>query len=112
MEIKNMNEYQLLALRTKPDLNRRESMANFALGSTGEAGELADMIKKHIFHNHKLPFDEVGKELGDMLWYIALMGELFGFTLQEIAEMNIKKLRKRYPEGFSVDASIQRVDVE
>lgn len=112
MEIKNLNEYQLLALRTKPDLSRRDLMLNAALGSTGEAGELSDAIKKHVYHNHPLPFENVAKELGDMMWYISLMAEVFGYTLQEIAEMNIEKLRTRYPEGFSTVDSIKRVDVK
>lgn len=112
MEIKDLNEYQLLAMRTKPELSRPDAMLNFALGSTGEAGELADMIKKHVFHGHHLPFEEVGKELGDMLWYLSLMAELFGYTLQEVAEMNIDKLRTRYPQGFNSVDSIKRVDAK
>lgn len=112
MEIKDMNEYQQLALRTKPELSDKDLMLNAALGATGEAGELADAIKKHIYHNHPLAPENVAKELGDMMWYISLMAEVFGYTLQEVAEMNIEKLRKRYPEGFSSVDSIKRVDVK
>lgn len=73
---------------------------NACLGLSGEVGEFNDMIKKWIFHEKN--FDEVHakKELGDVMWYVALMCDSFGWDLDEIMGMNIDKLKARYPEGF------------
>lgn len=81
---------------------------NACLGLSGEVGELNDMIKKWIFHEK--PFDEVHakKELGDVLWYVAMMCHSFGWDLDEILQMNVDKLKARYPQGFSVELANNR----
>lgn len=81
---------------------------NACLGLSGEVGELNDMIKKWIFHEK--PFDEVHakKELGDVMWYVAMMCHSFGWDLDEILQMNIDKLKARYPEGFDVKLANNR----
>lgn len=83
---------------------------NACLGLSGEVGELNDMIKKWIFHEK--PFDEVHakKELGDVLWYVAMMCHSFGWDLDEIMQMNVDKLKARYPQGFSVELANNRKD--
>ena len=107
-----LNQYQELAARTdneKEPLNMR--LANYALGVAGEAGEVADIIKKHVFHGHELDKKDLLKELGDILWYVSMLSKLGGFTLEEVATANIDKLSRRYKNGFSKEASIARVDV-
>ena len=81
---------------------------NACLGLSGEVGELNDMIKKWIFHEK--PFDEehAKKELGDVMWYVAMMCESFGWDLDEIMQMNVDKLKARYPQGFSVELANNR----
>ena len=81
---------------------------NACLGLSGEVGEFNDMIKKWIFHEK--PFDEVHakKELGDVLWYVAMMCHSFGWDLDEIMQMNVDKLKARYPQGFSVELANNR----
>ena len=81
---------------------------NACLGLSGEVGELNDMIKKWIFHEK--PFDEehAKKELGDVMWYVAMMCESFGWDLDEIMQMNVDKLKARYPKGFSVERANNR----
>ena len=81
---------------------------NACLGLSGEVGELNDMIKKWIFHEK--PFDEehAKKELGDVLWYVAMMCHSFGWDLDEIMQMNVDKLKARYPQGFSVELANNR----
>ncbi|HEX5830965.1 MAG TPA: nucleoside triphosphate pyrophosphohydrolase family protein [Gemmatimonadaceae bacterium] len=106
----DLNEYQALARRTLGDRTHDEQLANAALGLAGEAGEVADAMKKHLFHKHPLDRDEMVKELGDCLWYVAAMATALGIELDEIGARNIDKLRKRYPEGFSVERSLNRVD--
>lgn len=93
------NEYQKLAMRTAN--GRCFNLANAGLGLSGEAGEATDIIKKHLFHGHILCPEHLAKELGDVMWYVALNATLIGYDLDGIMQMNIDKLKARYPEGFS-----------
>lgn len=106
-----LDGYQRDAMRTagtKGDTRNR--LANFALGIAGEAGEVADYVKKVIFHGHILDRENLCKELGDTLWYVAVLANEAGLTLEEVAKVNIAKLRKRYPDGFDQQSSINRVE--
>lgn len=117
------NEYQKLAMRTNDkkstdrllnkinDLkigNRGEDtpeielggVLNAALGLSGEVGELNDMLKKWIFHEKQLDVEHLKREIGDIYWYLALMCDSFEFNLDEIMQINVDKLKARYPEGF------------
>lgn len=105
-----LNQYQELSARTAN--THDNELANYGLGVTGEAGEVADIIKKTIFHGHDLDTDELRKELGDVLWYVSQIARVAGLTLEEIAGANIDKLMRRYPEGFSQEASKQREEGE
>lgn len=106
--------YQELALMTASAESLVDSgtMLNAAaLGLNGEAGEIADHVKKVMFHGHPLDEatrDKIAKEIGDILWYCAMGARGLGLGLGEIAEMNVEKLKKRYPEGFSSDRSLNR----
>ena len=104
-----LDEYQRLALRTA---GHRESTAKVltytALGLTGESGEVAEIVKKTFYHGHPLDVDALRKELGDVLWYLAVMADGLGLSLDQIARENIEKLRARYPEGFSEVRSLNR----
>lgn len=107
----NLDEYQKLAARTLGgDRTQEQQLANAALGLTGEGGEVAEIIKKHLFHATPLDKDALVKELGDCLWYIAAFGTVLGFSLGDIAQRNIDKLRKRYPEGFDTERSRNRTE--
>lgn len=108
------NEYQQLAERTA-NMDHTNGMTirdyrltNFGLGISGEAGEVTDHIKKIVFHGHKLDKDNIKKELGDVLWYVATLATTVGLDLEEIAVANIEKLMKRYPDGFSQEKSVNR----
>lgn len=101
--------YQRLAARTRnKDITVTEEFANYALGLCGEAGEVGDLIKKRIFHGHQLDVDDLMKELGDVLWYLSNVATLAGIDLSEVATKNIDKLNKRYKDGFSHEASVNR----
>lgn len=100
------NEYQKLAMRTANKKCR--SLGNAGLGLAGEAGEAADIIKKHLFQGHELDKDELITELGDVCWYVALAAELIGADMETVLFRNIEKLKRRYPEGFSEEKSINR----
>lgn len=112
----DLRNYQNDALRTaKVDehgpLDPR-GLARDALGIAGEAGEVADLVKKYIGHGHALEREKVKKELGDVLWYVAVLANRIWYTLEDVASANVAKLRARYPDGFSTEASIARVDTE
>jgi NTP pyrophosphatase (non-canonical NTP hydrolase) len=107
-DVATLDGYQREALRTAAtglgnDLTVR------ALGLAGEVGEVVEHVKKHVGHGHSLDNNKVVKELGDVLWYVATLAAAVGASLEDVAKTNIEKLRTRYPDGFSVDASQNRV---
>jgi NTP pyrophosphatase (non-canonical NTP hydrolase) len=107
--MEQFDSYQELARMTANDGGTTEErLTNWALGLTGEAGEVADIIKKVVFHGHELDKEELKDELGDTLWYIANLAYDLDLWFSEIPEGNIEKLRGRYPEGFSQERSINR----
>ena len=106
------NDYQKAALRTASTLEPKDLVLNGALGLTGESGEVADHIKKHLFQGHELDKENLAKELGDICWYIAIMAEGLGYNLETIMQINIDKLRKRYPQGFEKERSLYRGEKE
>jgi NTP pyrophosphatase (non-canonical NTP hydrolase) len=81
-----------------------------ALKAAGEAGEIADLVGKWIGQGHELDRERVIKEMGDVLWHLNDLADGLGITLNDVAQMNIEKLRGRYPDGFSVERSISRSD--
>ena len=102
-------EYQVLAARTdKPNKKQKDLVTNAALGISGEAGEVADHIKKYAFQGHMLSRESVAEELGDILWYVAQMCRGIGWDMNMVMEKNINKLKARYPDGFTEHASINR----
>jgi NTP pyrophosphatase (non-canonical NTP hydrolase) len=106
------DEYQQAALRTAgvPPAAEKEKarLTMCALGVTGESGEFADAIKKWIFHGHELDQEKAMIELSDICWYIAVAADTLGYSLSEVFEKNIAKLKRRYPDGFSEAASVNR----
>lgn len=111
-----LNDYQQLSKRTMPRHDtahsKREATLNYLLGANGEMGELTDLFKKEIFHDHPQSHIDKVKELGDVLHYLAGLATLLEVDLETVARVNIEKLEKRYSNGFSTQASIERVDVE
>ena len=105
----DMNIYQALAMRTNSTKNDNfETILNASLGLSGESGEVADLLKKNLYQGHDLPKEKIMDETGDILWYCALMAEGLGVNLSQIAEYNIEKLKRRYPQGFDREKSINR----
>lgn len=104
-----INEYQLEALRTASGMNKQYPMElNGVLGLAGESGECVDMMKKHLFQGHPLDKEHMAKELGDVAWYLAITAHAIGYDLETVLQMNVDKLRKRYPNGFEAERSLHR----
>lgn len=121
----NGKEYQGLAMRTN-DGNATLRLSNMVdnhmddpgidiggifngcLGLSGEVGEFNDMVKKWVFHEKPLDVEHAQKEIGDVLWYVAMICHSFGWDMDAIMQQNIDKLKARYPEGFDVDKSAHR----
>lgn len=107
------NEYQKLAMRTANLKVRHYNMLrNAAYGLNGEAGEFIDELKKYEFQGHSLDSGSLANELGDVLWYVALACEALNISLETVMQLNICKLKKRYPNGFSEEASVHREEYD
>lgn len=129
-----IEEYQRLAMRTndgrcterleawrrvetgvlyKGDVVEREEvdaggLLNGCLGLAGEAGETLDIVKKWVFHGKEIDIDHFEKELGDVMWYMAMICQSTGLQLEIVMEKNIEKLKKRYPDGFDTQRANNR----
>ena len=131
----NANKYQKLAMRTNDgkasdrligkmqeydmkfssEQSNKESVDiggifNACLGLSGEVGEFNDMIKKWVFHEKELDMEHAKKEAGDILWYVVMLCESFGWNMEKIMQMNVDKLKARYPEGFDVERANHRAE--
>jgi NTP pyrophosphatase (non-canonical NTP hydrolase) len=113
----NTHEYMEQALATeslpKTELTHEQKRLTHAgLGLCTEAAELADAVKKHIFYGKPLDKVNLVEEIGDILWYSAIVLDACQSSLEDAMDRNIGKLRKRYPQGiFSASKAIHR-DVE
>lgn len=88
------------------------AVVHYALGIAGECGEVVDLIKKTVRYGKPLSKVELCHELGDIFWYVTRLCELHGFTIEDALAANIVKLKRRYPNGYSNNAAITRIDVE
>ena len=103
------NEYQQEALRTANGMGKKYPMVlNGVMGLAGEAGECVDILKKHLFQGHELDRKHLLEELGDVAWYLAVTAYATGYTLEEVLQGNVDKLRERYPTGFDPERSKNR----
>ena len=118
-------DYGDLALRTAPDnpdggqrtrdipiSGEQKQLLLGALGLCGEAGEVAEAVKKHIFHGHPIDHVKLLREIGDVLWYLNYIAvRCLGLTILDVMRANILKLSARYPEGFfSTTRSLHRAE--
>lgn len=97
-----LNEYQQIALETAV-YPEEYNIVYPALGMAGEAGEVADKVKKVIRDNNAdfspLKCEEIAMEIGDVLWYCAVLADRIGYRLDTIARMNNRKLKSRQLRG-------------
>jgi NTP pyrophosphatase (non-canonical NTP hydrolase) len=104
-----MNQYQDLTSRTAPFYDDVvEEIVDWTLGIAGEAGEIVEHVKKAKNHKHPWEHQKLAYELGDLMFYIARLSNVIGYSLDEISLMNIEKRYRRYPNGFNSKDSIER----
>ncbi|MFH1326864.1 MAG: nucleoside triphosphate pyrophosphohydrolase family protein [archaeon] len=98
----DLKEYQELAkLTAKKDFQtKEEEIMCWGLGITGEAGDIASCIKKTFIHKKDVK-EGIKENIGDMMWYTAMICNFFGWSLDDLLKENIEKLKKRFPEGFN-----------
>jgi NTP pyrophosphatase (non-canonical NTP hydrolase) len=123
--ITNFDQYQRAALRTNPpathydvmihrmSTRRMAQLIHAILGFCSELGELADPVKKYLVYGKELDWPNISEELGDIDWYraiaISAVGEIVpGVSMQSVADMNIDKLRRRYPSKFTEQHATNR----
>ena len=101
------NEYQTLAMRTCNLPLSTDMLYHGVFGLASEAGEVAGIIQK-VYQGHEFDKDHMKKELGDCLWMIAEICTALDFSLEDVMQSNIDKLKERYPYGFSAERSLHR----
>lgn len=104
-----INEYQKEALKLESGLAKEyPRILNGLMGLNGEAGEAIDILKKYFYQGHQLDKDHLAKELGDVAWYLAISADAIGYDLETVLQMNVDKLKARYPDGFDSEKSMHR----
>lgn len=97
------DDYQKRALKTARGHNQKNEVFHLLLGLVGEAGEIAEKFKKlvrdHETDESKVDRGDLTKELGDVLWYVAVLADYFEIALEDIAKKNIAKLADRQQRG-------------
>lgn len=100
----NLNEYQHIAKQTLSDKlkeNKEELIKYCCLGLSGETGELIDAIKKWMYHNKPFNEEHLISECGDVLWYLSVLLDTLGFSLDKVAKANVEKLEKRHGSSYN-----------
>jgi len=111
-----MRESELVDRETMDDMIARVDdfgarLIHHSMGMSGESGELLDAVKKYIMYGKELDIVNIKEECGDILWYMARMLKLIGSDFGEVMKLNNEKLNgKRYKDGYSNRAAIERAD--
>jgi len=99
----DLKEYQEFCKTTAKKFENPElEIATWGLGIAGEAGDVASCIKKTFAHGNEVVKEGIKENVGDTLWYAAMICNFFNWNMDEIIEDNIKKLKGRYPAGFTL----------
>jgi NTP pyrophosphatase (non-canonical NTP hydrolase) len=101
-----LDDFQQAAIRTiNPALTERDRLIDASAGLAEEAAEVLGLIRKRTLQGRDISTDRLTEELGDALWCLAITAHSLGIPLSQIAASNQAKLRRRYPEAFSVPPS-------
>ena len=99
----DLDDYQRAALRTAAPRDKKNELLHLVLGLVGESGEIAEKFKKWVrdldSDETRIDRDDVAKELGDVLWYVAVLADYLDLSLDDIGQANIAKLASRQQRG-------------
>lgn len=99
-----IKEYQTFTKKgLLPASEGKDQLCHFAMGLTGEAGEVTDAIKKRVFHGRDISQEHLLEELGDVMWYVSNLCNELGLDLEEVMSYNVDKLKSRYPDMYKED---------
>lgn len=97
----NLNDYQKFCQSIAVSYDDKEKeIVTWGLGIAGEAGDVASCIKKTVFHKNDQTAG-IKENLGDTMWYIAMICNYYGWSLDDVIKENTTKLKKRFPRGYS-----------
>ena len=102
----SLDYYQSQALKTAElpdDLDYVGTIMLRTLGLVGEGGEVAELVKKAVRDDTLFDYEQLALELGDVLWYVAVLAYELGYSLSRVAEMNRKKLLERHGDTKEVE---------
>lgn len=88
--------------------NNSVRLLHGAIGLCTETGEIQDALKRALFYGKTLDYVNLKEEIGDVLWYLNILCDELGITLEDAMAANIAKLESRYKGGFSENKSINR----
>ncbi len=106
-----LKEYQKFCKQTAKGFpSANEEIFCWACGLTGEAGDVASCIKKTFAHDNDQR-EGIKENIGDTMWYLAMICNFFGWDMEEVVQQNMNKLKKRFPNGFTEkDAQRKSID--
>lgn len=106
-----VEEYRDFVDRLWKQDERAAELAHVALGLAGEAGEIVDAIKKNVVYHKDLDIGNLLEELGDLRYYMQALMNMYGWSMDLVEGVNMRKLNKRYSEGsYSSAQAIARAD--
>jgi NTP pyrophosphatase (non-canonical NTP hydrolase) len=106
--LKDLEQYQQAVTRTCATTEQEETLKLALIGLSDELGEVAGPIKKYLWHGHHLNRVHLLGEVGDVLWYLATLCNALEISLTDALHANLRKLSRRYPDGFSSERSLNR----
>ncbi len=90
------------------DTAKTQKLLHAAIGLATESGEMLDQMKKVVYYGKQLDQTNIKEELGDLMWYMAIMLRELDMDFEEVLEVNINKLRARYGEKFTENGALHR----
>lgn len=103
MSCMDLDDYQRGALRTAAPRDKKNELLHLVLGLVGESGEIAEKFKKWVrdldCDESRIDRGDIAKELGDVLWYVAVLADYLDLSLDEVAATNLAKLASRQGRG-------------
>ena len=104
----DIQTYLKASERTLIDKGHDMNLLHAAMGITTESGELMDAFKRKLFYGKELDVVNLKEEVGDMMWYVAILLRELDLDFHEILQLNIDKLRARYPDKFTEFDALNR----